>query len=93
LHPSTEQPELLPSTDRKTPQPLPSTQQPVYVTARDSLSSGFFVSEQKVQNINKNACKQMFQALESFIKEVVVDESRKDYVTTGSKFCSCYKKY
>jgi hypothetical protein len=44
LHPSTKQPELLPSTDRETPQPLPSTQQPVYVTTKDSLSIGFFVS-------------------------------------------------
>jgi hypothetical protein len=40
LHPSVKQPELLPSTDR-----APSTQQPVYETAKDSSSSGFFVSE------------------------------------------------
>jgi hypothetical protein len=59
-HPSIEQPELLPSIDRDTPQPLPSAQQPIYVTAKDSLSSEFSVSGQKVQNINKNICRQMF---------------------------------
>jgi hypothetical protein len=57
LHPSIEQPELLPSTGRETPQSLPSTQQSVDVTAKDSLSSGFYVSGKKVQNINKNACR------------------------------------
>jgi hypothetical protein len=46
LHPSTEQPELLPNTDRETPQPLPSTQQPIYVTAKDSFLGAFmFLSE------------------------------------------------
>jgi hypothetical protein len=35
----------------------------------------------------------MFQALEPFRKEVVVDEPRKDMVTTVSKFFSCHKKY
>jgi hypothetical protein len=39
-----EEPELRPNTDRETPQPVPSTQQPVYVAAKDSLSSGFYVS-------------------------------------------------
>jgi hypothetical protein len=38
LYPSTKQPELMPSTDR-----APPTQQPVYETAKDSSSSGFFV--------------------------------------------------
>jgi hypothetical protein len=61
LHPSTKQPELLPRTAR-----APSTQQPIYETAKDSSSSGFFVSWQKVQNIDKNACRQMFKALEPF---------------------------
>jgi hypothetical protein len=46
------QPELPPSTDR-----APPTQQPVYETAKDSSSSGFFVSGQKVQNINMNTCR------------------------------------
>jgi hypothetical protein len=68
VHPFTEQPDLLPSTDRETYQPLPSTQQPVYVTAKDSSSSGFFVFEQNVQNIDKNACRKMFRALEPFRK-------------------------
>jgi hypothetical protein len=63
LHPSTKQPELLPSTDR-----APPTQQSVYETAKDSLSSGFFISRQKVQNIDKNACRQMFKALKPFRK-------------------------
>jgi hypothetical protein len=39
-----EQAKLLPSTDTETPQPLPSTQQPVFVTAKDSLSSDFYIS-------------------------------------------------
>jgi hypothetical protein len=52
LHPSTKQLELLPSTDR-----TPPTQQPVYVAAKNSSSSGFFVSGHKVQNIDKNACR------------------------------------
>jgi hypothetical protein len=47
LHPSTEQLELLPNTDRET-QPLPSTQQPIYATVRNSLSSDFFVLREKV---------------------------------------------
>jgi hypothetical protein len=44
LHPSIEQPKLLPNIDSETPQPLPSTQYPVYATAKDSLSSGLSVS-------------------------------------------------
>jgi hypothetical protein len=91
-HPSIEQPELLPSTDRETPQPLPSTHLSVYVTTKNSLSSGFYVSRQKVQNIDKNACRQMFQALEPFRKEVVVDEPSLDYLSVVSTFISCYKK-
>jgi hypothetical protein len=63
------------------------------VTAKDSLSSGFYVSRQKVQNIDKNAYRQMFQALEPFRKEVMVNEHNKDYVTTVSKKISCYQKY
>jgi hypothetical protein len=47
LHPSTKQLELLPSIVK-----APSTQQLVYETTMDSSSSGFFVSGQKVQNIN-----------------------------------------
>jgi hypothetical protein len=88
--PSTEQPKLLPCTDGETPQPLPSTQQPVYVTAKDSLSSGFYISEQKVQNIDKNTCRQMFQALEPFRKEVLVDEPSKDSVTAVPK---CFRSH
>jgi hypothetical protein len=53
----------------------------------------FFVSEQKVQNINKNACRQMFKALESVRKDVVVDEPSKDNATAVLKFFSCHKKY
>jgi hypothetical protein len=83
----------LPKIDRETPQPLPSTQQLIYVTAKDSLSSGFYVFRQKVQNIDKNACRQMFQALEPFRKEVVVDEPNKDSATVVKKFFSCYQKY
>jgi hypothetical protein len=41
-YPSIEHPERLPSTNRETPQPLPSTQQAVYVIAKDCLSSSFF---------------------------------------------------
>jgi hypothetical protein len=37
LHPSTKQPELLPSTDR-----APPTQLSIFDTAKDSSSSGFF---------------------------------------------------
>jgi hypothetical protein len=88
LHPSTKQPELLPSTNR-----APSTQQSVYVTAKDSSSSGFFFFEQKVWNIDKNACRQMFQTLEPFRKEVVVDERIKHDAIVVSKFFSCYKNY
>jgi hypothetical protein len=76
-----------PSTDRA------PTQQPVYETAKDSSSSGFFVSEQKVQNIDKNACRQMFKAIEPFRKEVAVDEPSKDNMTIVLKFFSCHKKY
>jgi hypothetical protein len=93
FHPSTEQLELLPSNDRETPQPLPSTQQLVYVIAKDSLSSGFYVFGQKVQNIDKNGYRQMFQAPKPFRKEVVVDEPNKDSVTVVKKFFSCYQKY
>jgi hypothetical protein len=88
LHPSTKQLELPPSTDR-----APPTQQLIYETAKDSSSSGFFLSRQKVQNINKNACRQMFKALEPFRKEVVVDEPRKDNATVVLKFFSCHKNY
>jgi hypothetical protein len=84
LHPSTKQVELLPSTDRA------PTQQLVYETAKDSLSSVFFVSRQKVQNINKSACRQMFKALEPFKKEVAVDEPSKDNATAVFKFFSCH---
>jgi hypothetical protein len=35
----------------------------------------------------------MFQALEPFKKEVVVDEPKKDSVTTVLKFFSCHEKY
>jgi hypothetical protein len=88
LHPSTKQPKLPPSTDR-----APPTQQPIYETAHDSSSSGFFVSRQKVQDIDKNACRQMFKALEPFRKEVVVDEPSMDNATAVLKFFSCHKKY
>jgi hypothetical protein len=88
LHPSTKQPKLLPITDR-----APSTEQPIYVTAKDSLSSGLFVSGQKVQNIDKNACRQLFKVLEPFIKEVVVDEPSKDNATAASKVFSCHNRY
>jgi hypothetical protein len=88
LHPSTKQQELLPRTDI-----APSTQQLVYEIAKDSSSSGFFVSGQKVQNIDKNACRQMLKALESFRMEVVIDEPSKDNATVVLKFFSCHKKY
>jgi hypothetical protein len=81
LHPSTKQLELQPRTNR-----APSTQQPVYEAAKDSSSSGFFVPGQKVQNIDKNACRKMFKALEPFRKEIVVDEPSKDNSTTVLKF-------
>jgi hypothetical protein len=87
LYPSTKQPKLLPSTDRA------PTQQPVYEVVKDSSSSGLFVSGQKLHNINKNDCRQIFQALEPFRKEVVVDEPSKDMMTTVSKKFSCHKKY
>jgi hypothetical protein len=48
LHPSTKQQELPPNTNRA------PTQEPVYETTKDSSSSGFFVFEQKIQNIDKN---------------------------------------
>jgi hypothetical protein len=35
----------------------------------------------------------MFQALEPFGKEVVMDEPNKDSMTAVSKKFSCYKKY
>jgi hypothetical protein len=63
------------------------------VNAKDSLSSGFFISRQKVQNIDKNACRQMFKALEPFRMEVVVDEPSKDNTTAVSKFFHCHRKY
>jgi hypothetical protein len=86
-HPSWEQPELLPSsTDRETHQTLPSTRQLIYVTAKDSLSSGFYGSRQNVQNIDKNTCRQMFQALEPFRKVVVVEEPSKDSVIVVKNF-------
>jgi hypothetical protein len=53
----------------------------------------FFISGQKFQNFNKIICREMFQALEPFRKEVVVDEPNKDTVTAMSKFFSCHKKY
>jgi hypothetical protein len=68
------------------------TQQLVYKTTKDSSSSGFSVFGQKVQNIDKNACRQMFKVLEPFRKEVVVDKPSKDNATTVLKFFSCHKK-
>jgi hypothetical protein len=88
LHPSTKLPELPPSTIR-----APPTQQSIYETAKDSSSSDFFISGQNVHNIDKNACRQMFKALEPFRKEVVVDEPSKDNATAVLKFFSCHKKY
>jgi hypothetical protein len=92
--------DLQDTTGNMPPPPLSKTfvcillqKQPIYEAAEDSSSSGIFVSGQKVQNIDKNACRQMFQALEPFRKEVVVDEPRKDMVTTVSKIFSCHKKY
>jgi hypothetical protein len=92
-HPSIEQPELLPNSNRETPQPIPSTQQSVYVAAKDSLSSGFYVFRQKVQNINKKACKQIFHAPEPFNKDIVVDEPNKDSATAVKNFFGCLQKY
>jgi hypothetical protein len=63
------------------------------VTVKDSLSSGFYVSRQKVQNIDKNACRQMFQAIKPFRKDVVVDEPNKNSRTAVKKYFSCYQKY
>jgi hypothetical protein len=63
------------------------------VNAKDSSSIGFFVSGQKVQNIDKNTCRQMFKALEPFRKKVVVDEPSKDNAVAVSKIFSCHKKY
>jgi hypothetical protein len=63
------------------------------VTAKDSLSCGFYVSGQKVQNIDKNVCRQMFKDLEPFRKEVLVDESCKDSTTAVSKIFRCHEKY
>jgi hypothetical protein len=93
LHPSIEQPELLPITDRETHKTLPFIQQPAFVVAKDSSFSALFVSRQKIHSIDKNACRQMFQAPEPFKKEVVVDEHSKDTTTAMSKFLSCHKKY
>jgi hypothetical protein len=87
LHPSTKQPELPPSTD------IAPTQQLIYETTKDSSSSGFFVSGQKVQNIDRNTCRQMFKALEPFRNEVVVDEPSKDNATAVLKFFNCHQKY
>jgi hypothetical protein len=88
LHHSTKQLELLPNTDR-----APPTQQLIFETAKDRSPSGYFVSVQKVQKIDKNACRQMFKALKQFRKEVVVDEPSKDTVTAVSNFFNCHKKY
>jgi hypothetical protein len=88
LHPSTKQPELLPNTDG-----APPTQQPIYEIVKDSSSSDFFVFEQKVQSIDKNACRQMFKVLEPFRKDIVVDEPSKDNTIAVLKFFSCHKKY
>jgi hypothetical protein len=63
------------------------------VAAKDSLSSDFYVSRQKFQNIDKKACRQLFQALEPFRNDVVVDEPSKDSATAVKNFFSCYKKY
>jgi hypothetical protein len=63
------------------------------VVAKDSLSSGFYFFGQKVQNIDKNACIQMFQTLEPFRKVVVVDEPSKDSTIAVQKFFSFYKKH
>jgi hypothetical protein len=63
------------------------------VTAKDSLSTGSYVSGQKLQNIDKNACRQMFKALEPFRKEVLVDEPSKDFATALSKCFRCHEKY
>jgi hypothetical protein len=65
----------------------------VYVAAKDSLSSGFYVSGQKVQNIDKKACRQIFQALKLFSKDIVVDEPNKDTTTAVKKFFGCLQKY
>jgi hypothetical protein len=51
----------------------------------------FFISRQKVPNIDKNACRKMFKALEPFRKEVVVDEPSKDNAFAVLKFFSCQK--
>jgi hypothetical protein len=40
-----------------------------------------------------NACRQIFQALEPFRKEVVVHEPNKNSATAVSKNFSCYEKY
>jgi hypothetical protein len=44
LHPSTEQTELLPNTDRETHKPLPSTQHLLFKATKDSSSRSFFIS-------------------------------------------------
>jgi hypothetical protein len=53
----------------------------------------FFVSVQKVQNINKNACRQMFKSLKPFRKEVAVDEPSKDNTIVVLKFFISHQKY
>jgi hypothetical protein len=93
LHHSPEQLGLLPNIDRETHKPLHSTQHLVLEVAKDSSSSGFFVSGQKVQNIDKNICRKMFKDLEPFGKEVVVDEPNKDNATVMLKFFCSHKKY
>jgi hypothetical protein len=63
------------------------------VAAKDSLSSPFCVYTQKVQNIDKKACRQMFQSLGPFSKDVVVDEPSKDSTAVVKKFFGCLQKY
>jgi hypothetical protein len=61
------------------------------VAAKDSLSSGFYVSRKKVWNIDKKACRQTFQALEPFNKDVVLDEPSKDSTTVLKNFLVVFK--
>jgi hypothetical protein len=63
LHPSTEQPKLLPSTNRETHQPLPSTQQLVYVTAKDSSSSAFLFLGRKFRTSRRTLVDKCFKLL------------------------------
>jgi hypothetical protein len=53
----------------------------------------FFVSVHKVQNIDKNACRQMFKSLKPFRKEVAVDEPGKDNTIVVLKFFISHQKY